>query len=55
MYRNKIIDDGMYHVLQEWYNFIDNSIHVQADLIGMFVVFSMGAQQSKLIYIFFTF
>ncbi|XP_005182530.2 deoxynucleoside kinase isoform X1 [Musca domestica] len=33
MYRNKIIDDGMYHVLQEWYNFIDNSIHVQADLI----------------------
>uniref|UniRef100_A0A1I8PES5 Deoxynucleoside kinase domain-containing protein n=1 Tax=Stomoxys calcitrans TaxID=35570 RepID=A0A1I8PES5_STOCA len=33
MFRNDIIDAGMYHVLQEWYEFIDNAIHVQADLI----------------------
>lgn len=37
MFRNKIIDAGMYHVLQEWYKFIDNSIHVQADLIGKYL------------------
>ncbi|KNC27974.1 Deoxynucleoside kinase [Lucilia cuprina] len=33
MFRNKIIDAGMYHVLQEWYRFIEDSIHIRADLI----------------------
>lgn len=35
MFRNEIIDAGMYHVLQEWYKFIEDSIHIRADLIGM--------------------
>ncbi|XP_037950479.1 deoxynucleoside kinase-like isoform X1 [Teleopsis dalmanni] len=33
MYKNKTIDEGMYHVLQEWYEYLDKSVHIQADLI----------------------
>ena len=34
MYRNNTIEKGMYQVLQEWYQFIEATIHIQADLIG---------------------
>ncbi|ALC46608.1 dnk [Drosophila busckii] len=33
MYRNGTLEKGMYNTLQEWYKFIESSIHVQADLI----------------------
>lgn len=33
MYRNGSLEQGMYNTLQEWYKFIGESIHVQADLI----------------------
>ncbi|XP_034488062.1 deoxynucleoside kinase isoform X1 [Drosophila innubila] len=33
MYRNGSLELGMYNTLQEWYKFIEQSIHVQADLI----------------------
>lgn len=26
---------GMYNVLQEWYDYISDNVHLQADLIGM--------------------
>ncbi|XP_032596639.1 deoxynucleoside kinase isoform X2 [Drosophila grimshawi] len=33
MYRNGSLEPGMYNTLQEWFKFIDEAIHVQADLI----------------------
>lgn len=33
MYKNNTIHEGMYNVLQDWYSFIEKSIHIQADLI----------------------
>ncbi|KAL7727317.1 hypothetical protein ACLKA6_008603 [Drosophila palustris] len=33
MHRNGSLEQGMYNTLQEWYKFIEQSIHVQADLI----------------------
>ncbi|EDW81433.2 uncharacterized protein Dwil_GK12063 [Drosophila willistoni] len=33
MFRNGSLEQGMYNTLQEWYKFIEQSIHVQADLI----------------------
>ncbi|XP_015037412.1 deoxynucleoside kinase [Drosophila pseudoobscura] len=33
MHRNGSLETGMYNTLQEWYKFIEESIHVQADLI----------------------
>ncbi|XP_030369383.1 deoxynucleoside kinase isoform X2 [Scaptodrosophila lebanonensis] len=33
MHRNGSLEQGMYNTLQEWYKFIEESIHVQADLI----------------------
>jgi len=33
MYKNGTIHEGMYEILKEWYQFIDKSIHIQADLI----------------------
>lgn len=33
MRRNGSLEDGMYNTLTEWYKFIDESIHIQADLI----------------------
>lgn len=33
--RNRdVLPEGMYTVLEEWYEFIQSRIHVQADLIG---------------------
>lgn len=34
MYRNRIMEPTMYQILQEWYQFIDKIVHIQADLIG---------------------
>lgn len=33
MFRNGTLHKGMYNILQEWYAFIEKSIHIQADLI----------------------
>lgn len=33
MYKNGTIHEGMYKILKEWYEMIDKSIHIQADLI----------------------
>ncbi|XP_030563699.1 deoxynucleoside kinase isoform X1 [Drosophila novamexicana] len=33
MFRNGSMELGMYNILQEWYKFIEESIHVQSDLI----------------------
>jgi len=33
MRRNGSLEQGMFNTLQEWYKFIEESIHVQADLI----------------------
>lgn len=40
------MDEVMYHILQEWYEFIEKSIHIQVDLIGKKQLFI-----SKLIHI----
>lgn len=31
---NGTLHQGMYNIMQEWYDFIHQSIHIQADLIG---------------------
>lgn len=36
MYANGTLHKGMYQILQDWYRFIEKSIHIQADLIGNF-------------------
>lgn len=33
MYANGTLHKGMYQILQDWYRFIEKSIHIQADLI----------------------
>lgn len=33
MYKTKVMDEGMYHILQEWYDFIDKTMEIRADLI----------------------
>uniref|UniRef100_A0A1A9VXT8 Deoxynucleoside kinase domain-containing protein n=1 Tax=Glossina austeni TaxID=7395 RepID=A0A1A9VXT8_GLOAU len=33
MYRSKVMEPAMYHVLQEWFKFIEESIHIRTDLI----------------------
>ncbi|XP_055622385.1 deoxynucleoside kinase isoform X3 [Toxorhynchites rutilus septentrionalis] len=33
MYKSGTLHQGMYNVLQEWYDFIQTNIHIQADLI----------------------
>lgn len=33
MYKSKIMEPAMYHILQEWYNFVEKSIPIRADLI----------------------
>lgn len=30
-----ILHQGMYNILQEWYQYISTSVHIQADLIGI--------------------
>lgn len=34
MIANNTLHKGMYHIMQEWYEYIDKNIHIQADLIG---------------------
>uniref|UniRef100_A0A1A9WJ59 Deoxynucleoside kinase domain-containing protein n=1 Tax=Glossina brevipalpis TaxID=37001 RepID=A0A1A9WJ59_9MUSC len=38
MYKNNLMEPAMYHILQEWYKFIEESIHIRADLIGYYAV-----------------
>uniref|UniRef100_A0A1A9WJL1 DNK domain-containing protein n=1 Tax=Glossina brevipalpis TaxID=37001 RepID=A0A1A9WJL1_9MUSC len=33
MYKNNSMEPAMYHILQEWYKFIEESIYIQANLI----------------------
>lgn len=33
MLRTEVLHRGMYNILQEWYGFIHDNVHVQADLI----------------------
>ncbi|XP_055849482.1 deoxynucleoside kinase isoform X2 [Episyrphus balteatus] len=33
LYSNNTLHEGMYQILDEWYKFIEKSIHIQADLI----------------------
>lgn len=35
MLANNTLHKGMYNIMQEWYNYINDNIHIQADLIGM--------------------
>lgn len=37
MLANNTLHKGMYNIMQEWYNYINDSIHIQADLIGMYI------------------
>lgn len=34
MLSNGVLHQGMYNVMQEWYNYIRENVHIQADLIG---------------------
>lgn len=34
MLSNGILHQGMYNVMQEWYKYIRENVHIQADLIG---------------------
>lgn len=34
MLTNGTLHKGMYNIMQEWYNYINENIHIQADLIG---------------------
>lgn len=34
MLANNTLHKGMYNIMQEWYNYINDNIHIQADLIG---------------------
>lgn len=34
MKANNTLHVGMYNIMQEWYNYINNNMHIQADLIG---------------------
>lgn len=34
MLTNGTLHKGMYNIMQEWYNYINESVHIQADLIG---------------------
>lgn len=36
MLKSGALHEGMYNILQEWYDFIHNHHHIQADLIGNF-------------------
>lgn len=36
MLTNGTLHKGMYDIMQEWYNYIDENIHIQADLIGTY-------------------
>lgn len=35
MLSNGTLHKGMYNIMQEWYEYINQNIHIQADLIGM--------------------
>lgn len=34
MVSNGTLHKGMYNIMQEWYDYINKNIHIQADLIG---------------------
>lgn len=34
MLNNGVLHPAMYDIMQEWYNYIEENIHIQADLIG---------------------
>lgn len=34
MLTNGTLHKGMYNIMQEWYNYINDNVHIQADLIG---------------------
>lgn len=34
MLSNGVLHQGMYNVMQEWYKYIRENVHIQADLIG---------------------
>lgn len=36
MLANQTLHQGMYNIMQEWYNYINEKIHIQADLIGKY-------------------
>lgn len=36
MLANDTLHKGMYNIMQEWYNYINDNIHIQADLIGKY-------------------
>lgn len=36
MLANNTLHKGMYKIMQEWYNYINDNIHIQADLIGKY-------------------
>lgn len=40
MLANNTLHKGMYNIMQEWYNYINENIHIQADLIGNEIVMS---------------
>lgn len=44
MLANKTLHKGMYNIMQEWYNYINDNMHIQADLIGEsnFWIFCLG-------------
>lgn len=45
-----VLHEGMYNILQEWYEFIHTNHHVQADLIGkMFVIIQKKQVRYKLL------
>lgn len=32
-----ILHPAMYDIMQEWYKYIEDNVHIQADLIGMWI------------------
>lgn len=48
------LHQGMYNILQEWYEFIHANIHIQADLIGELPLMNIIASEIYF-YVFFLF
>lgn len=46
------LHQGMYNILQEWYEFIHANIHIQADLIGELPLMNIIASEIYF-YVFF--
>lgn len=43
MVNNGVLHPAMYDIMQEWYKYIRDNIHIQADLIGMCEVFNLSS------------